>query len=168
MKNTVVIGAGNVLMSDEGVGVHLVRRMGGEFMEPGADAEFVDAGAAGMRLLHLIAGRARAIIVDCALMGEKPGSMRVFGPEDVKSCKALAGLSLHEGDLLSVLEVSRRLDECPRDVVICGIEPASVGPGMELSPVLSDRMDEYVASIRRLVSAGAGSRRQGGGCTSSQ
>ena len=139
----VVIGLGNPLMSDEGVGVRVVQDLekhrGGL---PGV--EFVDAGTSGMKALHAMAGRRKAVIVDCARMGEAPGWVRRFRPEDAASRKRLPHLSLHEGDLMDMIELSRSLGECPREVVIIGIEPKSLEPGQGLSPVLESRTGDYL------------------------
>ena len=111
MNDIVIIGLGSPLMSDEGVGVHLLRKLearGGEF--PGVD--FVDLGTAGARVLHAIAGRRKAIFVDCAFMDEAPGTLRRFSPDDVQTIKHLPAMSLHDGDLLN-FSTSRARSERP-------------------------------------------------------
>ena len=136
------IGLGNLLLTDEGVGVHVIARLS-ERAARFPQADLVDAGTAGPAVLHLIAGRRKAVLVDCACMARPPGDIRRFTPDEVRSVKALAGSSLHQGDLLQTLELSRRLGECPATVVVFGIQPACVEPGAELSPALAARLDEY-------------------------
>jgi hydrogenase maturation protease len=147
-KNTVVIGLGNLLLSDEGIGVHLVRRLLNQ-QDKFLSVEFIDAGSAGMNLLHLIANRKKAIIIDCAKMGAKPGTMRRFNPDEVKSVKKLSHYSLHEADILQVINLSKQLGECPQEIVFFGIEPESLEPGQELSETLSAKIDVYTADIRK-------------------
>ena len=146
MKQVVVIGLGNPLMSDEGVGVRVVQALEAEGVHSRAD--FVDAGTSGMNALHAMAGRAKAILVDCAKMRAEPGTLRRFGPDQVVSRKELPGFSLHEGDLLNTIELSRRIGECPAEVVIFGIEPARVEMGESLSPALASRLGEYVEAVK--------------------
>ena len=110
-------------------------------------ADFVDLGTSAMRALHAMAGRRKAVFVDCALMGEAPGTIRRFTPEQVRSQKALSGLTLHEGDLLKVIELSRTLGECPEEVVIFGIQPECIEPGEALSPILAARLGEYTDAV---------------------
>ncbi len=148
MKPIVVIGLGNPLMSDEGIGIHLLQALSADAGRH-PDADFVDAGTAGFKALHAIAGRRKAVFIDCAMMGEAPGTIRRFSPDEVRSRKALPRFSLHEGDLLDTLEISRKLGECPADVVIFGIEPVSMAPGQELSDLLRSRLGEYRATIER-------------------
>lgn len=146
MTPTIVIGIGNVLLRDEGVGVHVVRWLS-ELHGDMNGVEFLDAGAVGMKLVHILQGRRRAVLVDCALMGESPGTLRRFLPEEVHSIKALPGLSLHEGDLLAVIRLCEELGCCPEEIVMLGIEPGVVEPGEGLSPCLAERMDDYLAAV---------------------
>ena len=141
-----VIGLGNPLMSDEGVGVRVVaelREAGPPF--PGVDV--LDLGTSGMHVLHELEGRTKVVFVDCAEMGEAPGALRRFTPEEVVSRKVRTRLSLHEGDLLHTLALARELGACPRDVVILGIQPETVAPGERLSPPLAARLGEYGKAV---------------------
>jgi len=142
VKDVVVIGLGNPLMGDEGVGAKLVARLAERADDfPGVD--FLDVGTSAMRVVHAVAGRRKAIFVDCAFMDEKPGNARRFTRAEVRSIKKLPGFSLHETDLLSALDLSARLGECPGEIVIFGIEPENVSPSEDLSETLSSRMEEY-------------------------
>ena len=146
----VVVGLGNDLMSDEGIGLWVVRHLAGYPHRP-ADVELAEGGTSPMDLVHLIAGRRKAVIVDCARMGSAAGTLRRFGPDDVRSMKTLAGLSLHEGDALGVLALSRRLGECPAEVVLFGVEPELIAPGAQLSDLVQGRLGEYADAIRSEV-----------------
>jgi len=145
-KRTVVVGLGNSLMTDEGVGIYIVRELMSSSAQ-GSDVDFVEAGTSLMAVVHAIAGRRRALVVDCAWMDEAPGTIRCFRPDTVVSRKGLKHLSLHEGDLLDGLELSRKLGEYPEEVLIYGIQPQSVQPGQSLSSALSERMGSYVEAI---------------------
>ena len=151
---TVVIGLGNPLMGDEGIGIRLIaeftrRPSGGEY----ADVLFLDAGTAGVGILHAIARKRKAVFLDCVLMGEQPGTIRRFSPGGVRSRKTLGRFSFHEADLLGILELSRKLGEYPEEVVIFGIEPRNIAPGASLSPALEARVQEYAAMIRSELSS---------------
>ena len=147
-KDIIVLGLGNPLMSDEGVGVSIVERLQKQAAKF-PDVEFIDAGTGGMNVLHLIANRKKAVIVDCALMGQTPGTTRRFTPNDVTSVKQVSHFSLHDVDILKVLELSRQLEECPPEVIIFGIEPAKIEQGDTLSPELAAQIGEYVKIISR-------------------
>jgi hydrogenase maturation protease len=142
VEEILVAALGNVLMSDEGVGAAVLARLR-ERAAYCPRAELLDLGSSPMRALHAMACRRKVIFLDCALMDEQPGTVRRFTPDEVRSRKALGGLSLHEGDLLNVIELSRSLGECPEEVIIFGIQPQRIEPGEALSPALSARLDEY-------------------------
>lgn len=145
-NDVVVIGLGNILMSDEGIGVHIVRRLSsqqGKF----PDVNFIDAGSAGMNLLHLIANRKKAIIIDCAKMGEKPGTVRRFTADEVVSIKHLTHFTLHEIDILQVLNLSKQLGECPPEVIFFGIEPETLKLGQNLSKTLAVQIDSHISAV---------------------
>jgi hydrogenase maturation protease len=145
-KDIVVIGLGNLLMSDEGIGVHLIRKLS-EYQDKFPDVEFTDAGTGGMNVLHLIANRKKAVIIDCAKMGKKPGTIRQFEPTDVKTVKKMTHFSLHEADILRIIAISRQLGECPEQIVIFGIEPQSLEMGQNLSKTLTGKLDIYISEI---------------------
>jgi len=150
-KDVIVIGLGNMLLSDEGIGVHLVRRLSKQ-QDKFPLTDFIDAGLAGMSLLHLIANRKRAVIIDCAQMGAEPGTIRRFASDEVQSVKQLSHYSLHEADILQVINLSKQLGECPGEIVFLGIQPEMLNPGQNLSKTLSDRLDAYIADICKELS----------------
>jgi len=145
-KSTVVLGLGNPLMGDEGIGVHLVEQLARTAAQyPSVD--FLDAGTGGLSVLHYIEGRRKAVVIDCAFMDEEPGVIRRFTPDQVRSRKVLAHQSLHEADLMQVLAVARQLGQGPEQVVLFGIQPERVELGQGLSPTLTDKIDEYISLI---------------------
>ena len=152
MYTEVVIGLGNPLFGDEGIGVRLVETLAGDpDLAIDMRTQFLDLGTAATRVLHAIAGKERAILLDCAFMGLEPGEIRRFTPEDVRTQKQLANFSLHEGDLLATLALAARLGECPPEVVIFGIQPASLDHSLSLSPILSAHFKEYVSLIKEEI-----------------
>jgi len=150
-NDVVVIGLGNLLLSDEGIGVHLIRRLS-ERQDKFPLVEFIDAGTGGMNVLHLIANRKKAVIIDCVKMGKKSGTIRRFEPADVQTTKKMTHFSLHEADILRIIELSRQLGECPDQIVIFGIEPESLELGQSLSKTLTDKTDLYMDTISKSFS----------------
>jgi len=145
-SDTVLVALGNPLMKDEGVAIHVLRRL----LERGVGGvQTVDAGTSGLSVLHAIAHRGRAIIVDCAIMGCAPGDIRRFAPSEVRSTQPVPRLSTHEGDLIQIVRLASEIGEAPRDIVIYGIEPADISPGTELSPALEARLADYCEIIAR-------------------
>lgn len=159
LARVVAIGLGNILMSDEGIGVRLVRALAAR---PGqlAAVDFLDLGCGGLAIIHALRGRQSAVIVDCANMNAPPGSIRRFVPDQAISMKNNPGFSQHEGDLLDILSLTRQLADPPVNVIIYGIQPASLELADKLSTVLAGRFDEYLQLIKeellRLTAIAAG------------
>ena len=143
-----IFGLGNPLMSDEGIGIHVIETLERRGDLP-AGVALIDLGTGGMRLLHQIEGRRKLIFVDCVQMGQQAGVLQRFRPDEVRSKKEHARSSLHEGDLLETLALAKDLGSLPEDVVIFGIEPERIEPGLELSPVLAASLEEYAEQVFR-------------------
>jgi hydrogenase maturation protease len=145
-KKIAVLGLGNPLMADEGIGCHIIERFLTQ-ADKYLDIDFIDAGTGGMSILHLITDRYKVILIDCAYMETKPGIIKRFTPDDVQSIKKLAHQSLHEVDILKVLDLAKQLGQYPDEVVIFGIEPETTEQRQNLSETVSQKLDEYIAVI---------------------
>lgn len=145
-KDIVVVGLGNLLMTDEGAGLRVIQALMA-MSERFDNVEFIELGSSALSVVHAIAGRQKAILVDCVCMDQPAGTIRRFTLDDVISNKATKGFSLHEGDLLGELELSRRLGEYPNEVIIFGIQPKSIMLGEDLSPELEERLESYRETI---------------------
>jgi len=150
-SDTVIVGLGNILMADEGIGCVIAGHLLSQ-QEKYPGIEFVDAGTGGMNLLHIISGRKKAIIIDCAVMGTEPGTIKRFTPEQTKSIKQLSHYSLHEADVLQIIEMSRKLGQCPEQIIIFGIEPYRIESGRGLNKKLSAGLSEYIKTIEKELS----------------
>lgn len=134
MASTLIVGIGNILLKDEGVGVHVVEAM--RALELPADVELLDGGTSGADLIDFIADRPRVIIIDAVQSSQPPGTVLRMGPDDLIQ-ERLAALSLHQLGLVETLLMARQLGCPPREVVVFGIQPADLGTGLELSPTIA-------------------------------
>ena len=146
MKPTLIICLGNPLMRDEGIGIRLASQLSRRLSD-NPNVEVLDLGTGGLTIMHAIAGREKVVFVDCALIGETPGQIHRFTPEEVVSKKIKTRYSVHEGDLLEVLKLSSDMGECPDNIVIFGIEPKQVAPGEGLSEELQSNIQRYLDTI---------------------
>jgi hydrogenase maturation protease len=138
MKIT-LIGLGNLLMRDEGVGVQAVRALEERYELP-PELEVVDGGTAGLDLLPYIEGCDRVLLVDAVNFRKEPGYIGVLENEEIPALFA-AKESLHHLGLMDVLAVARLLDAFPREICLIGIQPQSLDIGIELSELLQGRME---------------------------
>ncbi|MCF7956986.1 MAG: HyaD/HybD family hydrogenase maturation endopeptidase [Phycisphaerae bacterium] len=149
-KDTIILGLGNPLMGDEGIGTHLIEELQKQ-ADSYPDVNFMDGGTGGMQLLHYIANKKKAIIIDCALMSLEPGTIKRFTPDQVNTVKKLAHLSLHEVDIIKVIELSQQLGECPDEVVFFGIEPEAIIQQMHLTETLMAKIPDYINEILKEI-----------------
>ncbi len=153
-KPVIVIGLGNPLMADEGVGTSVVGALAGLAEAgklPADNVEYLDGGCGGLYLLHSIEGRKKAILIDCAKMGLTPGTLRRFTPSDVATVKQMMHLSLHEVDILRVIELATLLNQCPDEIIIFGVEPEKIEMQIGLTETLQQRVPEYLAAVVREI-----------------
>ena len=143
-RKIVVIGVGNLLLKDEGVGVHAALELQEKALPPGV--EVFDGGGGGTGLLDLFQGAGKAVIIDAADMTRPPGTVVRFTPDEVRSRAGGPKLSAHEVGLLEVLELARALGQCPPEVVIIGVQPGEISWGMDLTP-------EVQAALPRVLKA---------------
>jgi hydrogenase maturation protease len=144
-----VIGVGNLLLGDEGVGVHVIRLM--EQTPSPPDVELVDGGTAGIGLLGFLEDTEAVIFIDAADIKDRPGTFRMFRTEEVRDLCQGRELSLHETGLLNVLALARVTGLWPREVIIFGVQPASLDPALELSPICRAALGELTARIREEI-----------------
>ena len=141
-------------MADEGIGVVLIEelaKLAAAGKLPSETIEYYDGGCGGMYLLHSIAERQKVILIDCCLMGAEPGTIRRFTPDDVKSVKQMAHLSLHEVDILKVIELAKQIGQCPEEIIIFGIEPVKIAPQMRLNDAIAAKIPDYIAAITKEI-----------------
>ncbi len=151
MATLTVLGIGNVLMRDDGVGVHLLEAVRQARPWP-AEVEFVDGGAGGLNLLGVIEQATRLVVFDAADLGAPAGSHRVLAAEQLVDSSAKR-ISLHDMPFAQTLDLCRRFLSGPQDLVILAIQPGQVGCGRGLSPDLQRGFGKLVQAAVELVEA---------------
>jgi len=142
-KKTVIIGIGNLILRDEGLGVHVVRQLEDRELPPGV--ELIDGGTATMDLLPVIHEAERIVVIDALRAGGEPGTIYRVSPEDL-SCETQRPLSLHQVGLLEVVGMAKQLGGHV-DVAIIGVEPKEISWGMELSPEVEAAMPKVIDAV---------------------
>ncbi|HOT24175.1 MAG TPA: hydrogenase maturation protease [Thermoleophilia bacterium] len=146
-----LIGLGNYLAGDDGVGVHVVEYVVAHGLDRGFTA--VDLATNALDMVAYLEPETEAVLaVDAAYLGLEPGEFRIFSPDEAETQKELAGFSTHEGDPLKVVELARAMGCTVPAFAFMGIEPGRVAHGTELSERVRERLPEYVAAaIGRLA-----------------
>jgi len=135
-----ILGAGNLLLSDEGFGVHFVRHLERNFIIPGS-IELFDAGTMGLAATHKMEDADRVYIVDAVQAEGEPGTLLRYGKEDFMLKRMPVKTSPHQAGVQEMLLVSEMRGKCPREVFLFGVIPSFTGPGSELSPLLAEKLE---------------------------
>lgn len=139
-----ILGVGNELLSDEGVGTHIAREL--EKIEIPPYVEIFEGGTDGFGLLNIICDTDYLIVIDSLKGGGKPGSIYRFDIEDAPSCPDLFKTSVHQVGILEVINLSGLIGKTPQTVVI-GIEPKKITTGMELSPEILEKVPRVIELV---------------------
>ena len=152
MTQTVtLLGLGNILLQDEGVGVHAIRYLEEHYEMP-PELEIVDGGTSGLDLLPYIEGRERVLFVDAVNFGKEPGYIGELNNEEIPTFFQVKS-SLHHLGLADVLAAAQLLDTMPPETCLIGIQPYSLEQGLELSPNMQARLDAFLEKILAKLAA---------------
>lgn len=140
-----ILGIGNLLLKDEGIGIHALRRIEGKYRFP-PEVELVDGGVLGLGLLHTLSNSDIVIVLDAIKNGKTPGSLYRIDDKEL-SIRVRAKNSLHQIDFLETLFASELIGKRPKCVVI-GIEPKDTSSvDMNLSPEVEGAMDGLIEMV---------------------
>lgn len=147
-----VLGVGNVLMRDEGVGVHVAREIARDQSSIGGDVHVVDGGTLGLDLLPLIADARAVVLIDAVDLRAEPGTVTVLRGNAVHG--ALGGhLSPHQVGLGDLVAVGRLTGALSEPVVLVGIQPAAVEVGLDLTTECAAAVPRAIDAVRAELAA---------------
>lgn len=149
MKPILILGLGNLLQGDDGIGCHVAQALETRALPP--HVEVLDAGTPGIGLLNLIEGRARVIIVDAAELGLEPGAWRRFEAQALALTGAKERFSLHRSGIADALALARELKLTLPPIVVFGVQPARVEWSEQLSPPVQAALSQVVAAVLHQV-----------------
>ena len=135
----VVLGLGNLLRRDEGLGIRALERLCERYVLPD-DVRVVDGGTLGLDLLSYLEEAGRLLVLDAALTDGPPGTLLRVADDDVPAFFGMR-TSPHEIALPDLLAVARLRGTAPGTVVVLGMQPAALELGWELSPAVAARLD---------------------------
>ena len=145
-----IIGIGNPLMGDDGIGIAAVSALEKEGVPEGV--EIIDGGTGGLTLLTLMEGAKRVILVDAVETGRKPGTILRLAGEDLEPETSASSLSLHSSGLPEVLALGRALGTLP-PLILFGVQPDSVEVRLGLSEPVAAALPSLLALIREELKA---------------
>lgn len=153
MRN-VLLGIGNILMEDEGVGVHAVKYIDKHYtFDP--HLEIIDGGTLGLEIMYMLQDGVDNLIVIDAIMGNKaPGHIYVFKNEEVRKYYFKNKLSAHEIGFSEVLALLDTIQKPVKDnLILVGIEPMSFEVSLELHPKTQERLPILIDTALNEISS---------------
>lgn len=147
MSKTGIIGIGNVLRGDDGIGAAVIEALAAHNLPP--DVELLDAGTPGFEMVLLMQDYDRIIVIDAADMDEPPGTWRIFTPDEVRLQAGdmyLRG-TLHYAGLAEALNLGAALNLLPAAITIIGIQPVNIDWIAGLSAPVAEAIPAVCAAI---------------------
>jgi hydrogenase maturation protease len=146
MAKTLVLGLGNILLGDEGVGVRVVERLRARYELP-EGIQVMDGGTLGLDLLPYLKGTSRLLVVDAVQAGKAPGTLLRLEGKEIPILLDLSKVSPHQDGLQDLLAAAALTGCLPEDVVLCGVQIDSLRVGLELSPPVAAQVDALVERV---------------------
>ena len=141
-----IFGAGNILLSDEGFGVHFVRYLEENYDIP-ENVELYDGGTMGIMVTHKFEEADRVYLIDTVESKEEPGAIFRYEKNEIMLGNLPLKLSPHQIGIQEVLTLSELRGRCPECLTFFGVVAESLEPGVELSLRLERRLEELAGFL---------------------
>ncbi|MBI5351770.1 MAG: HyaD/HybD family hydrogenase maturation endopeptidase [Chloroflexi bacterium] len=142
---TLVLGVGNTLMSDEGVGVHVIERLLAGYVIP-KEVHVLDGGVLGMDLLYYLEGIENLLLIDAVETHKEPGTIIRLENDEVPAFLSMK-ISPHQVGVPDMLAASKLMDLYPKRIVLWGIQPEWLDMGLEMSPLIKSKIGFLVINV---------------------
>lgn len=143
--STLILGIGNVLLTDEGVGVRALNELERRYIFSD-DVELLDGGTSGIELLRHIQSRDHLIIIDAMTCDQPPGTVFRVENQEVPAVFRTR-ISPHQLGLSDLLAAAMLTDSLPEHLVLFGVEPESVDIGLELTETVESSLDKLITGV---------------------
>lgn len=151
-----VVGFGNILMADDGVGVHVIYAL----QDPSIarrlppTVEFIDGGTNALDVIMSLDDVDKLVIVDAVKTGGSPGEIHRFDNFTAVSLQntRIENLSLHDVNLIDALKIAGKINRLPEKIILMGIEPKEIKLSMELSEEVKNKMHGIIKIVLSEVS----------------
>jgi hydrogenase maturation protease len=148
---TLILGVGNLLMSDEGVGVHVIQRLVAEYQLP-KEVQVLDGGTLGMDLLYYLEGVENLLLIDAVEARKEPGTLIRLEGDEVPAFMAIK-ISPHQLGVPDMLAAAKLKDVYPQRIVLWGVQPELMQIGLDLSPTVESQVDTIIENVLEQLQA---------------
>lgn len=150
MSQTLILGIGNTLLSDEGIGVHVTRYLE-NLIPPVQDIRYLDGGTLSFTLAAEIESTDNLIVIDAAQLQAPAGTVRTFLNEAMDEHLGTAKRSVHEVGLLDLLDIARLTETLPANRALIGIQPESMDWGDTPTPIVKNSIEPAARAAIQLL-----------------
>ena len=147
-----VLGLGNLLNSDEGLGVHAVRALQANRAADFPRVTFLDGGTLGLNLLPLVEDSHALLLLDCVNAGLEPGTVIELAGDEIPRYSGVK-LSQHQTTFQEVLGLAEIRGALPERLHLIGVQPDSLELGTELSPVVQVSLEQVLKRAEEILSS---------------
>lgn len=150
-NSIILLGVGNILLTDEGLGVHVVNEMRKEYTFT-PEISIIDGGTMGMELLSYMRGMKKLLLVDAVNGGEEPGTVYEFPHKDMETYFT-DHISVHEVGMQDILRIRALQDNPLEDAMVIGVEPESLDIGLAVSDTVKNVLPDVKQRIIGVLKA---------------
>jgi len=141
-----ILGIGNILLQDEGFGVHVVKKIDKSKLPENVD--IIEGAVLGLQIFNFLLDYDRVIVIDAVKGGGKPGDIYKFRIEECR--KDFGMISLHDLDFVKSLEIMKQFYKLP-EIIVVGIEPRSTEVGMNLTKEIEKKIPEVLEIVYKEI-----------------
>jgi hydrogenase maturation protease len=149
-REVLVLGLGNLLNSDEGLGVHAIRALQTGYAADFPQVDFIDGGTLGLNLLPLVEESAALLLLDCVDAGQAPGTVIELIGDQIPRYSGVK-LSQHQTTFQEVLGLAEIREALPPRLLLIGVQPASLALGTELSPQVQACLPQILSRVEQVL-----------------
>jgi hydrogenase maturation protease len=150
MKKIGIIGLGNPLRQDDGIGINLIEKLIKKKNNYAKNIEFIDGGTGGISLVHLFAKFDIVLLIDAIDFNGKPGDFKFFKIDDKIYSDKNINFTTHEENILNVLKISEKINEKP-EVYMFGIQPKKIDFKNKLTKELEIKIDLILSKLEEKI-----------------
>lgn len=141
-----ILGVGNLLLGDEGFGVHVIERLQEQYRFP-ENVELLDGGTAGIMLAPFMEDKDILFVIDVVNLAEEPGTIHIYENKDVRAGDIQTRMSPHQVGLLEILDLCRLRGKAPQRIEMITVVPADLSTKIGLSEPLALAVDTVIALL---------------------
>jgi len=148
-KRVIVVGLGNILLRDEGVGIRVIEEL--RKIKLPESVEIHEGGVLGLFILNFFKNATKAIVVDAVKAGGRPGEVYCFDVKEIIENDRKTIVSLHDIDFVYALKICKDVLDLPEKIIVVGIEPEKIEEGLTLSDSVKKAIPKAIDVILKLI-----------------